>query len=132
MALCKYPSTDPVIRNAAEIEEQHVLTANEQARMNAKERKFEKKLLTGSGDDALNRQYNDFMQKSGLPGFGRGGCRGALELRTPPRPVRAAREDRGGEANRGGYRFKIGPPNWTDRQHKQPPRNNNRRILYRV
>jgi hypothetical protein len=36
MDLCKYPSTDPVIRNATGIEEQHVLTANEQARMNAK------------------------------------------------------------------------------------------------
>jgi hypothetical protein len=63
MDLCKYPSTDPVIRNAAEIEEQHVLTANEQARMNAKERKFKKKLLAGSGDDTLNRQYYDFIQK---------------------------------------------------------------------
>ena len=62
MDLCTYPSTDPVIRNATEIEEQHVLTTNEQARMNAKERKFEKKPLTRPGDESLNQQYNDFRQ----------------------------------------------------------------------
>ena len=55
MDLCTYPSTDPVIRNATEIEEQHVLTTNEKARMNAKERKLKRNHLP---DRATNRLIN--------------------------------------------------------------------------
>jgi hypothetical protein len=45
--------------------------------------------------------------QSGLAGFGRGGCRGALEPH-PVGPVRAAREDGGGEARRSPVRLKPG------------------------